>query len=185
MKPSWRENLNHFILHVGTNDLNKEISPELIGKSIVDLAIMLKGNSCDVSVSNIIVRGDNSNLNEKGYEINAHLTEMCKERKLNLINHSKKIKPNHLNWGKLHLNQKRSKVLRDAFSKEISNVFNWHYSVEDSRLDHEGWKSKFSLEEKNRADAKTILKSIRPENTTHLEISFNYLSTKLRETSMF
>ena len=74
------------------NDLNKERSPELIAKSIVDLATTLKGNSRDVSASNIIVRGDNSNLNEKGCEVNAHLTEMCKERKLNLINYSKKIK---------------------------------------------------------------------------------------------
>ena len=48
---------------------------------------------------------------------------MCKERKLNLINHSKKIKPNHLNQGKLHLNEKGSQVLGDAFLKEISNFF--------------------------------------------------------------
>ena len=57
-------------------------------------------------------------------EKNVHLTEMCEERKLNLINHSKNIKPNHLNQGKLHLTQKRSKVLGDAFLKEISNIFN-------------------------------------------------------------
>ena len=97
MKPSLRENPDHFILHVGTIDLNKERSPELIAKSIVDLATTLKGNSRYVSVANIIVRTDNSNLNEKGCEENAHLTEMYKERKLNLINHSKKIKLNHLN----------------------------------------------------------------------------------------
>ena len=124
MKPSLRENPDHFILHVGTNDLNTERSPELIAKSIVGLAKTLKGNSCDVSVSDIIVRTDNSNLNEKRFEVNAHLTEMFKERKLNLINHLKKIKPNHLNRGKLHLNQKGSKVLGDAFLKEISSVFN-------------------------------------------------------------
>ena len=104
--------------------MNTERSPELIANSIVDLATTLKGNSRDVSVSNIIVRGENTNLNEKGCEVNAHLPEMFKERKLNLINHSKKIKPNHLNRGKLHLNQKGSKVLGDAFLKEISNVFN-------------------------------------------------------------
>ena len=84
----------------------------------------LKDNSHDVSVSSIIVRIDNSNLNEKGCEANANLREICKERKLNLINHSKKIKPNYLNRDNLHLNQKGSKVLRDAFLKEISNVFN-------------------------------------------------------------
>ena len=124
MKPSLRENPDHFILNVGTNDLNTERSPELIAKSIVDLATTLKGNSRDLSVSNIIVRGDNSNLNEKECEVNAHLTEMCKKRTLNLINHSKKTKPNHLNRGKLHLNQKGSKILGDAFLKEISNVLN-------------------------------------------------------------
>ena len=123
MKPSLRENPDHFLLQVGTNDLNTERSPELIAKSIVDLATTLKGNSCDESVSNIIVHTDNSNLNEKGCGVNAHLTEMCKERKLNLINRSKKIKPNHQNRDKLLLNQKGSKVLGDAFLKEIS-VFN-------------------------------------------------------------
>ena len=66
MKPSLQENPDHFILHVDTNDLNTERSPELIAKSIFDLATTLKGNSRDVSLSNIIVRTDNSNLNEKG-----------------------------------------------------------------------------------------------------------------------
>ena len=70
-----------------------------------------------------MVRTDNSNLNEKGCEVSAHLTEICKKRKLDLINHSKKIKPNYLNRGKLRLNEKGSKVLGDAFLKEIS-VFN-------------------------------------------------------------
>ena len=49
---------------------------------------------------------------------------MCKKRKLNLKNQSKKIKPNHLNRSKVHLNQRVSKVLGDAFLKEISNIFN-------------------------------------------------------------
>ena len=48
MKPSLRENLDHFILQVGTNDLITERFPELIAKSIVGLATTLKGNSCDV-----------------------------------------------------------------------------------------------------------------------------------------
>ena len=45
-----------------------------MAKSIVDLATTLKGNSRDVSVSNIIVHTNNSNLDEKGCELNAHLT---------------------------------------------------------------------------------------------------------------
>ena len=65
MKASLRENPHHLILHVGINDLNKKRCPKLIAKSIVGLATTLKGNSRDVSVSNIVVRTDNSNLNEK------------------------------------------------------------------------------------------------------------------------
>ena len=64
--PSLQENPDHFILHVSRNDLNTERSLELIAKSIVDLGTTLKGNSRDAHLSNIIVRGDNSNLNEKG-----------------------------------------------------------------------------------------------------------------------
>ena len=127
-----------FYPNIGTNGLNTERSLELTAKSIVNLATTLKGNSRDVSVSYIIARTDNSNLNEKRYYINVHLTEIRKKRKLNLINHSKQIKPNHLNRGKLHLNQKGSKVLGDVFLKEIFNVFNWHYIDKNSRLNHEG-----------------------------------------------
>ena len=47
-KPSLRENPDHFILYVASNDLITERSPELIAKSIADLATTLKGNSRDV-----------------------------------------------------------------------------------------------------------------------------------------
>ena len=38
-KPSQRENSDHYILHVGTNDLCLDRSPELITKSVIDLAL--------------------------------------------------------------------------------------------------------------------------------------------------
>ena len=59
-----------------------------------------------VSISNIIVRTDNTNLNAKGCLVNSILAEMCKEKNLHLIDHSLKIKSHHLNKGKLHLNKK-------------------------------------------------------------------------------
>ena len=52
------------------------------------------------------------------------ILQKCVKGKLNLISRSKKIKPNHLNREKLHLNQKGSKVLGDDSLKEISNIFN-------------------------------------------------------------
>ena len=55
LKPSLRENHDHFILYIGANELNTERSPELLAKFIVDLSITLKVNSHNASVSNIIV----------------------------------------------------------------------------------------------------------------------------------
>ena len=124
IKPSQRENSDHYILHVGTNDLCLDRSPELIAKSIIDLALTLKNESHDVSVSNIIVRNDSDTLNKKGCEVNAVLMEMCREKNIYLIDNSKKVKPQHINKGKLHLNQKGSRLLSDMFLKEISCVFN-------------------------------------------------------------
>ena len=65
IKPSQRENSDHYILHVGTNDLCLDRSPELIAKSIIDLALTLKSESHDVSVSDIIVRNDCDTLKRK------------------------------------------------------------------------------------------------------------------------
>ena len=124
IKPSLRSCPDHFILHVGTNDLNTDQSSEDIAKSIVNLATSIKSNKHDVSISNIIIRADNPNLNKKGCEVNSRLEELCRENNIYLINHAKKIKANHLNKGKLHLNKKGVKQLSDLFIKEISGIFN-------------------------------------------------------------
>ena len=71
MEPSVREKPGHIILLIGTNDLNIDRAPDLIAKSIIGLAISMKSNSQNVSISNIIMRNDN--LNEKAMEVNGHL----------------------------------------------------------------------------------------------------------------
>ena len=129
---------NHFILHVGTNDLNSSQTSEVIAKEIVDLATSLKNNQHDVSVSNIILRTDNSKLNAKRYEVNRILSQLCHERNIYLIDHSKKIKPNHLNKGKLHLNKNGSNILSRTFVNEISRVFNWRVADNNSNINIEG-----------------------------------------------
>ena len=91
------------------------------------------------------------------------ILQKCVRKEIELDKYSTKIK--HLNRGKLHLNQKGWKVLGVAFLKEIFNIFNWHYINEKSRLNHEGCKSNFSLENDKRIEAKTILKLLRRENT--------------------
>ena len=42
IRPTLREKLNHIVLHVGTNDLVSDRQPNLIAKSIVDVASSIK-----------------------------------------------------------------------------------------------------------------------------------------------
>ena len=86
-KPSIRDKPDHFIINLGTNDLNSKLSSKSIPESIEDLAMSLKTN--DVSVSDIILRTDNSLLNQKGYEVNSHLEDLCEERNLYLTGNTK------------------------------------------------------------------------------------------------
>ena len=78
---------------------------------IYDLALTLKNESHDVFVSNIIVRNDNDSLSKKGCEVNAGVMELRKKKIISFNRQlkdqkkkKKKIKPQPLNTGKLHLN---------------------------------------------------------------------------------
>ena len=124
MKPSLRNPPDHFILHVGTNDLSSDKSPHEIAESIINLACQLKNEKHDVSVSKIILRTNDKILNEKGIEVNSCLKELCKKKKnIFLVDNSKKIKAQHWNKGKLHLTKFGSKVLSNNFVNEIYKVF--------------------------------------------------------------
>ena len=59
MKPSIRAKPNHFILHVGTNDLNSNRPPDEIAKAVINVASELKSEKAGVSISSIIMRADN------------------------------------------------------------------------------------------------------------------------------
>ena len=76
IKPCTREeNPDHIILHVGTNDLISDNSPERIGKSVVDLGKNLFHDNRKVTVSGITPRNDE--WNNKAELVNNHLKEMC------------------------------------------------------------------------------------------------------------
>ena len=57
-KLSIRDEPDHFIVHVGTNDLNSEVSSKSIVESIADPAMSVKTEPHDISVSNIVLRTD-------------------------------------------------------------------------------------------------------------------------------
>ena len=104
MKPSLRKDSNHIILHEGTNGLILDRTLQDIATSIVNLDSSVKGEYCDVSISNIILRIDNKKFSQTGQEVNTHLKDVCKEKNIYLIDNTNKIKAEHLNKGRLHLN---------------------------------------------------------------------------------
>ena len=53
-----------------------------IANTIIVLAMSLKNDQHDVSISNIILRTGNTDLNGKGCLVNSILAEMCKEKNI-------------------------------------------------------------------------------------------------------
>ena len=52
----WRDNPNHIVFHIGTNDIPSKETPETKAKWILKLAISSKSNTCGVSILNIFIR---------------------------------------------------------------------------------------------------------------------------------
>jgi predicted metallo-beta-lactamase superfamily hydrolase len=122
IKPSLRSQKapNHYILHVGTNDLSSSQSAEGIANGIVNLAAVLKKEIHDVTVSNIIIRNDK--WKEKANDVNNNLKNICMEKNIYLLEHST-ITQKHLNKSRIHLNKTGSDILGKSFSKAILNIF--------------------------------------------------------------
>ena len=121
VKPVMRDKPDHIIFHVGTNDIPSDEDAGDIEKSIADLNMSAKSPTCDVSISNIITRKDKHQ--HKAQEKNNHLKEMCTNKKINLIDHSKNIKHQHLNKWKLHLSSRGTNILSTTFVREISIIY--------------------------------------------------------------
>ena len=63
VRPTLRENPDHIIIHVGTNDLASNTSAEKVTESIIELASTLKSDSCSVAISSITVRNEVAQVN--------------------------------------------------------------------------------------------------------------------------
>ena len=98
-KPSLRNDPNHIILHVGTNGSILDRTSQTIATSIVNLVRSMKGENCDASISNIILRTDNKKLSQKGHEVCTHPKELCKGKNIYLIHNTNSAKAHHLNKG--------------------------------------------------------------------------------------
>ena len=124
VKPTIREKPNQIVLHFGTNDLPLDREPNLIAKSIVDIASTVKNEivSAEVTISSIILRDDV--YKRKAEEVNKYLKEICIERNFRLLDHGDRFKSLHLNNSKLHLNKKGNILFSKSICKNIIEVFN-------------------------------------------------------------
>ena len=115
---------NHYSFPYGHyNDVLWNKTPENIARSTLDLVILPKSTTCDVSISNILRRKDKRW--QKAREVNSYLKELCKEFNIHYIDHEKSIKPQHLKKLRLQLNKRGTSILSSNSIPEISNVFQW------------------------------------------------------------
>ena len=106
-----------YILHVVTNDLTLNDTPEEITELIVNIATTLKTENNTVVISNIVPRGDSKK--EKAGLVNKLLVDICEQKEIPLIDHGNISTKRHLNKSKLHLNMRGKSV----FVKNLRNFF--------------------------------------------------------------
>ena len=124
VKPCIRENdPDHVIMHVGTNEMNSELPPERIAKSVIDVAKNVKADTRSVSISGIIPRNDN--FNNKVMEVNKEQAKMCKRENFQFLEHSNINPKAHLNKSKVHLNRNGYIKLGKNFANFINNNNNY------------------------------------------------------------
>ena len=118
VKPSIRENnSDHIIFHVGTHDVPSEKTPQVIAKSIVDLAKNVTNDNLQVTVSSIVPRNDQ--WSKKVNDVNKVLLNLCKDVNIPFINHSAIDAKKSLNNSKWHLHIRGSLKLQENFVKYL------------------------------------------------------------------
>ena len=116
-----RTNPDHIVIYLGTNDLSSKKESAGISSAIVYLTLKLKSGTCQVSVSNLTTRNDQ--YRKKALEVNQHLKVLCREKNINIIDHTKTITiRHHLNGCRLHLNLKGNKIFTEKFTEAVSNI---------------------------------------------------------------
>ena len=103
IKPTQRDfNPDVYLLHVRTNDLTSNRSPEQIPLDILNLANFLKLDNNTVIVSSIVP--PNYENKKKADEVNIILEELCNANNVGMISYRNINPKRHLNRSRLHLN---------------------------------------------------------------------------------
>ena len=107
LKPTKREfNPDIFILHVGTNSLSTNDSPEMIADKIAAQSLRTENNN--VVLSAIVSISD---------KLNKILEKSCNQKQIGLIKHSNINIKRHMNRSRLHLNGCKKSI----FMRNIRN----------------------------------------------------------------
>ena len=118
VKPLLKRKPDEIILHVGTNSL-RDLEVNLCADEIIELARSV-GPSIKVSISSIIQRSDNQQLNRKARQVNTALKSQCSDNGFTFIDHSN-INADHLNRSGLHLNKEGTKNFAINFINYFRN----------------------------------------------------------------
>ena len=100
-------NLDHIVLHAGTNNLRAENTASQIAKATIDLATSFKNDSDTVTVTGIVLRLHD--LKNKADEVNCRAVLMCKERNISFLSPDESFDPSK------HLNESKSLLSSNGF----------------------------------------------------------------------
>ena len=108
LKPLLRKEPDEVILHVGTNNIRDE-SSRSVAEGIINMASQVQQDfpSTRLTISPLLPRSDNLELNDKIKEANKILNSFCSSRGLTLL-HITNIDLTCLNRRGVHLNRKGS-----------------------------------------------------------------------------
>ena len=118
VKPLLKRKPEEIILHVGTNSL-RDLDVKACADEIIELARSV-GSSVKVSISSIIQRSDNQQLNKKASKVNAAVKSLCTNNGFSFIEHTN-INSDHLNRSGLHLNKEGTKNFAVNFINYFRN----------------------------------------------------------------
>ena len=93
-----------YVIHIGTNNLGTDKTPDEIFSEILRLIKELKTDKNNIVVSTIVPRGNAYNTNAE--KVDNLLKEFCENNSSDTISHDNINVKKHLNKGKLHLNDK-------------------------------------------------------------------------------
>ena len=116
LKPLLRKEPDEVILHVGTNNIRDE-SSRSVAEGIINMASQVQQDfpSTRLTISPLLPRSDNLELNDKIKEANKILKSFCSSRGLTLL-HITNIDLTCLNRRGVHLNRKGSALLTNCYA---------------------------------------------------------------------